>query len=208
MCLSRLVFEYPATGGCIPSFTFRTVKLIRYVTAFDHFVMACEGIFILFIIYYTIEEILEIKKHKLKYFKSFWNVLDVIVIFLGYVAIAFNLYRTFAVDHLLKGLLADNEQYANFDSLGFWQTQFNNMVAVAVFFAWIKVKQQLLRSCRSRVGAVVRALTFHQCVPGSIPGPGVICGLSLLVLYSAPRGFSPGTPVFPSPQKPTFDLIY
>ena len=48
---------------------------------------------------------------------------------------------------------------------------------------------------------------FHQCVPGSIPGPGVICGLSLLVLYSAPRGFSPGTPVFPSPQKPTFDLI-
>ena len=30
---------------------------------------------------------------------------------------------------------------------------------------------------------------------------GVICGLSLLVLYSAPRGFSPGTPVFPSPQK-------
>jgi len=29
----------------------------------------------------------------------------------------------------------------------------------------------------------------------------------LLVLYSAPRGFSPGTPVFPSPQKPTFHLI-
>ena len=139
------MFEYPATGGCIPSFTFRTVKLIRYVTAFDHFVMACEGIFILFIVYYTIEEILEIKKHKLKYFKSFWNVLDVIVIFLGYVAIAFNLYRTFAVDELLKGLLADNQQYANFDFLGFWQTQFNNMVAVAVFFAWIKVKQHLVR---------------------------------------------------------------
>ena len=54
---------------------------------------------------------------------------------------------------------------------------------------------------------VVRALAFHECVPGSIRGPGVICGLSLLVLYSAPRGFSPGTPVFPSPQKPTFNLI-
>ena len=34
--------------------------------------------------------------------------------------------------------------------------------------------------------------------------PGVICGLSLLlVLVLAPRGFSPGAPVFPSPQKPT-----
>ena len=49
----------------------------------------------------------------------------------------------------------------------------------------------------SRVGAVVRALAFHQWDPGSIPGPGVICGLSLLVLYSAPRGFSPGTPISP-----------
>ena len=53
-----------------------------------------------------------------------------------------------------------------------------------------------------------RALAFHQCGPGSIPGLGVISGLSLLVLYSAPRGFSPGTPVFPSPQKLTFDLIW
>ena len=39
-------------------------------------------------------------------------------------------------------------------------------------------------------GAVVRALASHQCVPGSIPGPGVICGLSwLLVLALAPRVF-------------------
>ena len=36
----------------------------------------------------------------------------------------------------------------------------------------------------------------HQYCPGSIPGPGVIYGL--LVLFSAPRGLSPGTPVFPS----------
>ena len=38
--------------------------------------------------------------------------------------------------------------------------------------------------------AVVRALAFHQCSPGSIPGPGIICGLSLLlVLVLAPRAF-------------------
>ena len=57
----------------------------------------------------------------------------------------------------------------------------------------------------TRGGAVVRALTSHQCVPGSIPGLGVICGFSLLLVrFLAPRGFSPGTPVFPSSQKPTF----
>ena len=49
------------------------------------------------------------------------------------------------------------------------------------------------------------SLAFHQCGPGSTPGVDAICGLSLLLVLSlALRGFSPGTPVFPSPQKPTF----
>ena len=102
--------------------------------------MGCEGIFVLFMIYYTIEECIEIKKHKLKYLKSFWNILDLLVIILGYVCILFNLYRSVVVDKLLTSILGDPTQYANFDSLGFWQTQFNNIVAIAVFFAWIKVR--------------------------------------------------------------------
>ena len=56
----------------------------------------------------------------------------------------------------------------------------------------------------ARDGAVVRALASHQCGLGSNPGIDAICGLSLLLVLSfAPRGFSPGTPVLPSPQKPT-----
>ena len=57
----------------------------------------------------------------------------------------------------------------------------------------------------ARDGAVVRALASHQCGPGSNPGVHAICGLSLLLVLSlAPRGFSPGIPLFPSPQNPTF----
>ena len=57
----------------------------------------------------------------------------------------------------------------------------------------------------ARDGAVVRVLASHPRGPGSNPGVDAICGLSLLLVLSfAPRGFSPGTPVFPSPQKPTF----
>ena len=54
-------------------------------------------------------------------------------------------------------------------------------------------------------GAEVRALTSHHCDLGSNSGVDAIFGLSwLLVLSFAPRGFSPGTPVFPVPQKPIF----
>ena len=56
----------------------------------------------------------------------------------------------------------------------------------------------------ARDAKVVRALASHQCGLGSNPGVDPICGLSLfLVLSFALRGFSPGTPVFPSSQKLT-----
>ena len=59
----------------------------------------------------------------------------------------------------------------------------------------------------SKGGTVVRALASHQCGPGSTPGVNTIIWVSislLLVLSLAPRGFSPGTLVFSSPQKQTF----
>jgi polycystin 2 len=52
--------EFPASGGVVPSYTFRTTKLIRYVTALDYFIMACEIMYIIFIVYYGIEEIIEV----------------------------------------------------------------------------------------------------------------------------------------------------
>ena len=53
----------------------------------------------------------------------------------------------------------------------------------------------------SRVGAVMRALASHQCVPGSIPRPGVICGLSLLLVLTLLRGFFSGFSGFPPSTK-------
>ena len=64
------------------------------------------------------------------------------------------------------------------------------------------------RHLGGRAGLVVRALAFHQCDPGSISTLGTKCGLSLLVLYSVLRGFSPGNSVLLSCQKPAFDLIW
>jgi len=55
------VAELPATGGVVPSWNLRTVKLLRYVTPKDYFVLACEIIFVLFIVYYIIEEIIEVR---------------------------------------------------------------------------------------------------------------------------------------------------
>lgn len=60
-------------GGVLTLSKIRAVKLIRYVNAFDYFVLACEILLVLFVVYYTIEEALEVKekpREKRKLFDS------------------------------------------------------------------------------------------------------------------------------------------
>ena len=104
-----------------------------------------------------------------------------------------------------------SEPESNLNFLGFHHSTIKvtltTAMAALTFFPQFKlINFNIFLGC-GKVGLVVKALAFHQCSPSSICALGVICGLSLLVLYSAMRDFSPGTPVFPSHQKPTFDLI-
>ncbi|KAM3834677.1 polycystin-2-like protein 1 [Vipera latastei] len=138
-CVLRLVVEFPATGGAIPSWQIRTVKLLRYVSTWDFFIVSCEIVFCIFIFYYIVEEILELHIHRLQYFTSIWNILDIVVILLSVLAIGFHIFRTIEVNRLMGQLLRNPSVYADFEFLAFWQTQYNNMNAVNLFFAWIKI---------------------------------------------------------------------
>ncbi|CAF1010652.1 unnamed protein product [Rotaria sordida] len=139
-CQVQLMFEFPAVGGVVASSKFRAVKLIRYVNAFDYFVLSCEVIFLFFIIYYTIEEVLEVINMKSAYFKSVMNCLDMIVIILSYICMSFNIYRQVQVNNLLDQLLEkQTRQYSDFTFLCYWQYQFNNVISATIFLAWIKI---------------------------------------------------------------------
>ena len=81
----------------------------------------------------------QIKKHKFSYFKSVWNILDILVIAIAIVCVAFNVYRTLKVDELLEDLLSKPDEYSDFNFLSLGQSQFDNAIAIAVFLAWIKV---------------------------------------------------------------------
>ena len=78
-----------------------------------------------------------------------------------------------------------------------WCNDHQPLLPAPLHVHWVSVNLNLILrvllgySCflGCSVGEVVRALASHQCGPGSIPRSGVRCGLSLLFLFSAPRGF-------------------
>ncbi|KAF7249284.1 Polycystic kidney disease 2-like 2 protein [Varanus komodoensis] len=135
----RLVVEFPATGGVIPSWQFHSVKLFRYVKYYDYFLASCEVIFCLFIFTFIIQELIKMKKLKKDYFRDAWNWLDMLLLMLSVFAISFNVYRTVEVSSLMENLLSDSDAYPDIYFLAFWQTRYNNMISVTVFFAWIKI---------------------------------------------------------------------
>ena len=61
------------------------------------------------------------------------------IIALAIICIIFNIYRQVKVNDLLENLLANDQQYVDFDFLCYWQIVFNSTIAFMVFLAWIKV---------------------------------------------------------------------
>lgn len=80
----RLMFEFPPTGGVIPTAYFYTLKLLRYATRFDYVILACEILHFCFAIFYCAEEIREIMFDKWRYFKRFWSYIDQAIIWVTF----------------------------------------------------------------------------------------------------------------------------
>ncbi|XP_053422044.1 polycystic kidney disease 2-like 2 protein isoform X2 [Nycticebus coucang] len=116
-CIIRLVAEFPATGGILTSWQFYSVKLLRYVSYYDYFIASCEITFCIFLFVFTTQEIKKIKDFKFAYFRIIWNWLEL----------------------LLLLLLKSTEKYSDFYFLAYWHIYYNNIIAITIFFAWIKI---------------------------------------------------------------------
>ena len=139
--------EFPATGGLLTSWEFETTKLLRFVSSYDYFVFGCQIVYAIFIIYYTIEEcfdvslsarlglslfsfFLKISYNKWKYFKDIYNILDMTIIILSYVAIPFGYYRDWKVNDELSSSLLDERIFLNLNTLDAWTNTLDKLNAV------------------------------------------------------------------------------
>ena len=147
-CVIRLVAEFPATGGVIPSSEFRTVRLTNEEGIWGQVTVILEYLYMAMIVYYIIEEILEIRIHKIGYFKNFWNILDVVIIIMSLACAAFRVYRDNKVGSLLSQLSKKVDSYpihdgTDFEWVSYLQIRYVYLAAFLAFFAWVKLFKYL-----------------------------------------------------------------
>lgn len=86
-------FEQSTTGEIVPEFFLKTFRLFSYIGGYGIFVLACEILAVIFVVYYLVREIRRIKIEGRQYFKSFWNFLEFSNLCLAIVSIVMYMIR-------------------------------------------------------------------------------------------------------------------
>ena len=136
---ATLLMEFPATGGALPFANVYTFRLYMHVGSVGAFVMFCEVVFLILLIYYTVCEILDFKKKRLEYFRNFTHVLQMIIIILSVCTIAMYVYRLNMTSTVIAELKANAERFANFPRLAFLDRCYIYSLAFVVFLTTIKL---------------------------------------------------------------------
>ena len=135
----KLVFEFPASGGVLPKGFYTVMKLIRYRSMYDYFIMASEFLLVAFLIFYCVEEVVEIMALKKKYFHGLYNNLDYVVIVFCFLVLGHRLFTFFVIEPSLKDINVDATSFIDFTVYSFWSYFFDSITALTVFFAWCKL---------------------------------------------------------------------
>ncbi|KAK4468709.1 hypothetical protein MN116_007889 [Schistosoma mekongi] len=139
----KIIFEMPESGGLFSSSEIQPVKLFRYQTSTDYFILACEIVYLIFLVYYIIEEILELLVKRWKYFISIWNLMDLAMVVISLICAAFLIYSDIIVADRMSTLINDVSSYPNFDSLSNLHSLYIRSMAICVFLGMIKIFKYL-----------------------------------------------------------------
>ncbi|TNN12884.1 Polycystic kidney disease 2-like 1 protein isoform 2 [Schistosoma japonicum] len=139
----KIIFEMPESGGLFSSSEIQPVRLFRYQTSTDYFVLACEIVYLIFLVYYIIEEILELSVKRWKYFISIWNLMDLAMVVISLICAGFLIYSDIIVADRMSTLINDVSSYPNFDSLSNLHSLYIRSMAICVFLGMIKIFKYL-----------------------------------------------------------------
>ena len=156
----RIAFEFPASGGAVPFAQFRTVKLLRYLSSTDYFVLVCEILLGCLVFLYIYEEIMEIVNACCRFKTSpgddehrgwrayvlddLWNAVDVLNLSLFLVVIIFRVIMTISLNQIFDtGNFKSDASYLNLQGIALMATQEININACNMLLVTIKTLKYL-----------------------------------------------------------------
>ncbi|KAI5608598.1 polycystic kidney disease protein 1-like 2, partial [Silurus asotus] len=138
-CIVTLMFENTAVGAFQYRSELQSVRLYQSTGGFHIFMMASEVIYFLFILYYMFQQGKLMKEHKWEYFKSKWNLLELVIIILSWSALCVFIKRKLLGNRDIEYYQTHKDQHASFHETAAADGVLGYLIAFLVLLATVKL---------------------------------------------------------------------
>ncbi len=134
--VAEIVVEFLPTGSILTSSRFDCISLFSSLSLFT---VVCDVIYLLFVIYYTIQEIRELYKQGKFYFLQFWSYVEWSIIAFSWTALGLYLYKI-EVSNQVSAFFKQTSGYAYYkmQSIVFWNLVLNYSFAFCIALGTLK----------------------------------------------------------------------
>ena len=136
--IAFLFLEFLPTGGSFPYAHFAVSRLYSYVGPFSHFILACQVLLILFMLYFMYREGKSIYKKGKAYFNGFFNWMEVVMIVCELAMVVLFFARLWEVDKNLAELRYNPKDFVSFQYAGAADESLTFIMGVLVFLVTLR----------------------------------------------------------------------
>ncbi|XP_065671429.1 uncharacterized protein LOC100203937 isoform X14 [Hydra vulgaris] len=177
-----IVFEFPSFGGMVPYYDVTTLNLYVLTSESSVGTIILQIIFLLLMFIFTIREFKLLYRRGWHYFYEFWNVIEAALVVLSILAVVFFSYKVHLVKKLIDRLPEKQPQrFINFQFVSYWDSIYNCIVSLLVFFVSLKFLKLLRFNHRVSVLSSTLKVAFF---PLSMLGITFVLALCAIISFS------------------------
>ncbi|KAL4613536.1 polycystic kidney disease protein 1-like 2 [Arapaima gigas] len=138
-CIITLMVETQATGSFQYSCDLQIVRLYTFGGGLYFFLIACEAIYFLFILYYMFVQGKKMKQQKWAYFSSKWNLLELAIIILSWSAFSVLIKKTLLWNQDISYYEKHQDQFVSFYNTAVADSVLGYLIAFLVLLSTVKM---------------------------------------------------------------------
>ena len=182
--IATFIYEMIAAGAAYTVMRVDTLELYSTESGALMFYLICQFLFLAMVLFYLIMMLFHLYRQRLGFFKSFWNMVDFLMIISSTMSVACYMIRSKKILNSINAIKKNPFEIIHFHSALSWANWENASIALAIFMVTVKLLNlirfnpyviYLFSSFRQSVGYQLSYLVFFAIVFNAF----VISGMQL-----------------------------
>ena len=136
--ICNFVVEFLPTNGVEHYYSIKVARLYTYSGSEESFKIACQFFVLFFLILFVYRESKKLYKERKKYFKGFWNWVELLTIILVLTTVSIYFSRMILVNSAVKKIHANPGKFVSFNKVAKWDDMLQSVLSFLVMVSCIK----------------------------------------------------------------------